>query len=836
MADRYTRAGYRCSRKVDIEECIAAKGLTTLRLAVARNGYRPVPISGPTMKVDAAGKRPLMKNWREICADADEAEIARWTEAEPKCTNTGLLCGELVGIDVDVLAPDLVEKIIATERSMLGGTPLVRIGKAPKTLLCYRVAARFTKMETPELFLVDGSKAQIEVLAEGQQFVAYGIHPDTLRPYEWLHGGPDTMPWADLPVVTEEACRRFVAEAEAILRAAGGRTKAEIEGKATKTASPKSGAKVIDFGKASGDSPFFREVNRRALDAIETWFPKIFPTARQEPGTGAWRVSSKDLNRPYEEDLSMHPTEGGRDFGTEKSVSPVDVVIEWGSAADAVQAALWLCDQLRVIPATLGWKKASKDGKRQSRNETVDPVSDHPASAHVLSIGSDVEIAGRVVQDLVDRFGEVVSCDGAFWRYTGTHWEAIADESLWLAVHAYDGDQFPTTKGKSVVKLGKSRIESILACMKPEIARPDFFAEAAVGINCASGFIRFDDQGTPALESHSPDHRCRHVLAGRWPASGTEDLEPSSLLHKLLDGCFRDDPDQQEKIDLLAEVAGAAALGYATKVIKPKALVLKGETAENGKSQVLDLMRALLPKEAVSSISPARFDDRTFACHLAGKLLNAPDELASTDALASEIFKQIITGDPLTVRDVYKSAFDFRPLAQHVYATNNLPTFKGGMDRGVQRRLMLLTFNRVIPEAERVEHIGILIGREEPDLLLDWAVRGARRVIKNNGFNEPASSKAALADWMYSADPVLGWLESDRVTFRENDFIPEVETKVAYRNFKQWAVDEGFSDKKLPAINGFVQRVVAAKKGITKERTNARRYFRGLACTDGHFG
>ena len=235
MADQHNRAGYRCSRTVDIEECIAAKDLTTLRLAVARNGYRPVPISGPTMKVNAAGKRPLMKNWPKICADADEAEIARWTEAEPKRTNTGLLCGELVGIDVDVLAPDLVEKIIAIERSMLGGTPLVRIGKAPKTLLCYRAAARFTKMETPELFFVDGSKAQIEILAEGQQFVAYGIHPDTLRPYEWLHGGPDTMPWADLPVVTEEACRRFVAEAEAILRAAGGRTKAEIKGKATKT-------------------------------------------------------------------------------------------------------------------------------------------------------------------------------------------------------------------------------------------------------------------------------------------------------------------------------------------------------------------------------------------------------------------------------------------------------------------------------------------------------------------------------------------------------------------------------------------------------------------------
>jgi hypothetical protein len=315
----------------------------------------------------------------------------------------------------------------------------------------------------------------------------------------------------------------------------------------------------------------------------------------------------------------MHPTEGGRDFGTEKSISPIDVVIEHGGAVDAVQAALRLCDQLQVDPTTLGWKqKARKDEKRQSRNGTVDPVSDHSASVRVLSIGSDVEIAGRVVQDLVDRFGEVVSCDGTIWRYTDTHWEAIPVEELWLTVHAYDGVRFTTPKGElSVVKLNKSRSESILACMKPDIARSNFFTEMAIGINCASGFIQFDDQGTPMLKQHSPDHRCRHVLAGHWPVPVTEDQKRESLLHKLLDGCFRDDPDKQEKTDLLAEVAGVSALGYATKLIKPKALVLKGETAENGKSQVLDCMRALLPKEAVSSIPPVRFGDRTFTCHLA---------------------------------------------------------------------------------------------------------------------------------------------------------------------------------------------------------------------------
>ena len=65
---------------------------------------------------------------------------------------------------------------------------------------------------------------------------------------------------------------------------------------------------------------------------------------------------------------------------------------------------------------------------------------------------------------------------------------------------------------------------------------------------------------------------------------------------------------------------------------------------------------------AVCSVPASKMGDERHVIGLVGKLLNAPDELAATDALASEVFKQIITGEPLTVRDLYKSAFDFRPL------------------------------------------------------------------------------------------------------------------------------------------------------------------------------
>ena len=65
-ADNSTKASSSNSQAVD---------LTTLRLQLLRNGYRPVPISGPTMRIKSAGKRPLMSNWQAVCAIADEARV-----------------------------------------------------------------------------------------------------------------------------------------------------------------------------------------------------------------------------------------------------------------------------------------------------------------------------------------------------------------------------------------------------------------------------------------------------------------------------------------------------------------------------------------------------------------------------------------------------------------------------------------------------------------------------------------------------------------------------------------------------------------------------------------
>lgn len=60
-----------------------------------------------------------MKGWETVCAAADEDEVRRWASYQRNCTNAGLLCGDLVGVDIDVLDEGHAHHLTALATDML---------------------------------------------------------------------------------------------------------------------------------------------------------------------------------------------------------------------------------------------------------------------------------------------------------------------------------------------------------------------------------------------------------------------------------------------------------------------------------------------------------------------------------------------------------------------------------------------------------------------------------------------------------------------------------------------------------------------------------------------
>lgn len=306
--------------------------IADLRRTLIANGYSPIPVR-------TNEKRPTLRGWSKLRPNPDHVDGLLRTHRDH--LSTGLLTGDLVAIDIDVMDEACSREL----QSLVADQPnaahaLCRVGQAPKILFLFRSEAPREKAVTRK-FTIGGKPSQVEVMGRGQQIVAFGIHPETGRDYEWIGDSPLDVPFADLPLLSGAAIDALIADAETILSRHGSPT---VEQKRSTT-------------RPTTGGTFWQQVNSAALANIGAWASALFSTAKEEQGTGAWRVHSADLGRGLEEDISIHP-DGIRDFGEEEPSTPISLVQKWGGAASPKDAAFWLCEKIGRDPVDFGWETA----------------------------------------------------------------------------------------------------------------------------------------------------------------------------------------------------------------------------------------------------------------------------------------------------------------------------------------------------------------------------------------------------------------------------------------------------------------------------------------------
>ena len=183
-------------------------------------GWQPIPISLPDPRDPDAGKRPVVErgwDWTRYRPPSERPRFGLY--------GIGMLTATTPAVDVDVRITELADAIGRMVLDRLGEAP-ERIGAAPKRLYVYRAEELFPKVATLAYRFPGDDAAskghRVEVLADGQQFVAFGIHPGTGRPYFWPDASPLDTERDHLPEITPEAARQVVAEAERMLIRAGG--------------------------------------------------------------------------------------------------------------------------------------------------------------------------------------------------------------------------------------------------------------------------------------------------------------------------------------------------------------------------------------------------------------------------------------------------------------------------------------------------------------------------------------------------------------------------------------------------------------------------------------
>jgi putative DNA primase/helicase len=362
---------------------------------------------------------------------------------------------------------------------------------------------------------------------------------------------------------------------------------------------------------------------------------------------------------------------------------------------------------------------------------------------------------------------------GFVYLYNGACWQALDDKVLKLALkkaaQLMGIDEYLAKQSNVGDRLLKEFYDTGFQQM-PETNK--------VLINLQNGTLEICEDGTFKLRKFRPEDFLRYQLPFDYNPDA-ECQQWQAFLDKVL-------PDKQSQT-VLAEALGSVFIKTGNLKLE-KAVVLKGFGA-NGKSVVFDVVGALLGRENMLNYSIGSLCEESgyFRAGLQNALVNYSSELGSGRQFNSDRFKQLCSGEPLEARLLYKDAFTIRNYARLFFNVNILPRNVEHTD-AFFRRFLLIPFNVTIPPEMQDKKLAQKIIATELPGVLNWALAGLKRVVRQEGFSECKASEEALEQYKVESNTVLLFLQ-------ENEYQPSdtgrEERKKLYEEYKNFCFGDG---------------------------------------------
>ena len=699
----------------------------------------------------------------------------------------GILCGlegsRVCGLDFDIpdeALADRVQRMVDRTFPQWAGYAMERIGRAPKFLLVVKAAeAGWRKMSTAE-YEKDGMKAQLEVLGAGQQFLAYGIHPETKKPYTWpvsvVTGEPCDTPPEDLPTVTREDVLRLMEACEREFEAAGW--------------TRRGGARM-----ASGAS---------AVAPSDTIPVPVLP-----PVPGVTLEKAEAVIRALQPSYSK------------------------GSYSEWLALGMALHHQFEGSPEALAlWDRLSFDfGADAYEGGACERkwASFRAQKADGVTFRSFLKAYEEKMGPLVHKLNET----GLFYRalhYHGNRMAWIPQKGVWYAFDK-EARRWDTVLGETLVgeticvdvierglkaeidvapdgsDLRKAIASFYAKCLSNEVAmmdrvkrrlrscgevshrleefdaRPEFFL-------CGNGVLDLSDPEHPRLRENAPE-----LCLLRSSPVAYDPRADCPVWRRTVRQILGDD---DEKVRFVQKLMGAALVGEPRDA---KLVILRGVGA-NGKSLFLNTLASVFGGYAEtlgeeSLLGKGGLGDgggraRSDLAKLYGARFVYCAETTEGGRLREADIKRMTGGDCFAVRAPYDRAdVTIRPSWRLIMVTNHLPVIKGD-DDGIWRRIADIDCPRNFERDPDIKEDPMLAAKCRAELpgILNWLIEGLR-LHRAEGVKPPKSVLRAVEEYRSEMDDVGSWFVSRMVrdTSLPDDF--EIRDSELYANFRAFMEASG---------------------------------------------
>lgn len=443
-----------------------------------------------------------------------------------------------------------------------------------------------------------------------------------------------------------------------------------------------------------------------------------------------------------------------------------------------------------------GWRSGLLDPRDLSQVGQLNKGETAPPSLDEFGLGDRLVIYFGDILRWVREWEKWAICIGGVWRpCSDTEPERLAQEVLrmlpdteasWYSEEALDDEKKQSPLERWWMWYVKQRTRARVGSMvkiardRPAIrTTADQFDSNGLWVNCRNGVY---DAEHDVFIPHDPDQ----LLTMQAAVSH----DPDAFCPGWIEFLNRVQPDPEVRAYL------ARAVGYsATADMGEQIIFLHHGDGANGKSVFHDVITRILADYAqsvpVETLTQTKVGGTvpTDIARMRGRRYLAASESKEGTRLDEQVIKQLTGGETVAARFMRQDFFEFRPVGKIHLTSNHLQHVSD--DAATWRRIHLISWDVVIPPAEREHNLADRLYREEAPGILNWILAGLSD-WRQNKLNPPASIITRTEQYRREEDRIERFideeieLDADAVRPSMNCYL-----KVLFPAFRDWCARTG---------------------------------------------
>ena len=370
----------------------------------------------------------------------------------------------------------------------------------------------------------------------------------------------------------------------------------------------------------------------------------------------------------------------------------------------------------------------------------------------------------KIAEDIVGKY-DIVSRFDSFFMFNGIYYKPVTSTDIERIIH-YDIN-------KNISRAGRSEIIDFLR-IKTQRNTEDFDKEWHK-IACQNGILNLV---TGELETPNKSDLNTIYIPYSYDPDPVYSPRIDQFMKELCNG-------DMIKMQFLYQVAGYCLL---KKNLFEKFFIAKGEGG-TGKSTYTNLLNKLVGGDVnCSHIGLADFDKDYYLASTVGKLLNIDDDVVDGKILENTgRFKSVISGNMISVRQIYREVEDVIPFITCFFSCNRLPRI---MDKtsGLYRRMVLIELNHKVKTPDPL--FMNKVTESDMQYFLYKSVEGIKLAIEEGRFRINQSEQQLLELFKRRQSPLNEWLYENDMSLADVNEKPCV---TLYKQYIEWCNNNGYT-------------------------------------------